>query len=281
MPCSTSTSRSIALITGASLGIGEALAACFAQGGYDLVLVARSADKLHALSKQLVADYGVRAWAEPADLAVPGVAQNLAASLKRKRRRIDVLVNNAGVLEQAPFVKMAAARHRQLIDLNISGLTAMLAQFLPPMVARGHGRVLNVASIAAFQPIPLLATYAATKAYVLSLSESLSEELKGSGVSVTALCPGVAATAMLGKATEANAQLSKLPAFMIGRVEDMAADGYAACMRGDAIKVAGCAQPGQRAGHESSAEVAGTAHWWRAGQARRWRMRAAVRPMAL
>ena len=84
-----------------------------------------------------------------------------------------------------------------------------------------------------------MATYAATKAYVLSLSESLSEKLKGSGVSVTALCPGVAATALLGKATEANAQLSKLPAFMIGRVEEVAADGYAACMRGDAIKVPG------------------------------------------
>ncbi len=239
MPASTSTPRSIVLITGASSGIGEALAACFAQGGYDLVLVARSADKLQALSRQLMADYGVRAWVEPADLAVPGAAQKLAASLKRKRRQIDVLVNNAGVLEQAPFVKMAAARHQQLIDLNISGLTAMLAQFVPPMVERGKGKVLNVASIAAFQPIPLLATYAATKAYVLSLSESLSEELKGSGVTVTALCPGVTATAMLGKAAEANAQMSKLPAFMIGRVEDVAAEGYAACIRGDAIKVPG------------------------------------------
>jgi len=144
MPASTGTPRSICLITGASSGIGATLAACFAQGGYDLVLV-----------------------------------------------------------------------------------------------ARGKGRVLNVASIAAFQPIPLLATYAATKAYVLSLSESLSEELKGSGVSVTALCPGVTATAMLGKATEANAQLSKLPALMIGRVEEVAAEGYAACIRGDAIKVPG------------------------------------------
>ena len=239
MPASTNVSRSIALITGASSGIGEALAACFAKGGYDLVLVARSADKLKALAVQLVADYGVRAWVEPADLAVPGAAQKLAASMARKRRQIDVLVNNAGVLEQAPFVKIAAARHQQLIDLNISGVTAMLAQFVPPMVVRGHGRVLNVASIAAFQPIPLLATYAATKAYVLSLSESLSEELMGSGVSVTALCPGVTATPMLGKASDANAQLSKLPAFMIGKVEEVAADGYAACMRGDAIKVPG------------------------------------------
>ena len=239
MPSPTSSLRPIALITGASSGIGEALAACFAGGGYDLVLVARSADKLKALATQLVVDYGIRAWVEPADLAVPGAAQKLAATLKRKRRQIDVLVNTAGVLEQAPFVAIAPARHQQLIDLNISGLTAMLAQFVPPMVARGRGRVLNVASIAAFQPIPLLATYAATKAYVLSLSESLSEELKGSGVSVTALCPGVTATAMLGKATDANAQLSKLPAFMIGSVEEVAAEGYAACIKGDAIKVPG------------------------------------------
>lgn len=156
--------RPVALITGASSGIGEALAACFAAGGHDLVLVARSAGKLQALAKSLAAAHGIRAWAEPADLARPDAAAALAAAMKRKRRRIDVLVNNAGVLEQAPFTRMDALRHQQLIDLNISGLTAMLAHFVPPMVERGHGRVLNVASIAAFQPVPMLATYAATKA---------------------------------------------------------------------------------------------------------------------
>ena len=232
-------SRPIALITGASSGIGAALAACFAQGGHDLVLVARSIDKLEALATSLAGDYGVRVWAEPADLALRDAAQKLAAACRQKRRRIDVLVNNAGVLEQAAFVKMKPERHQQLIDLNVGGLTAMLAHFVAPMVERGQGRVMNVASIAAFQPIPMLATYAATKAYVLSLSESLSEELQGSGVTVTALCPGITATDMLAKAADANAQLSKLPGFLVGRVEEVAAEGYAACMKGEAIRVPG------------------------------------------
>src|SRR6185369_3590366 len=110
---------------------------------------------------------------EPADLAVDGAAAKLAATLKRKRRAIDVLVNNAGVLAHGPFTKATEAQRRQVIDLNITGLTALLAAFVPPMVERRKGKVLNVASIAAFQPVPGLATYAASKAYVLSLSESL------------------------------------------------------------------------------------------------------------
>ena len=126
-----------------------------------------------------------------------------------------------------------------MIDLNVSGLTAMLTQFVPAMVKRGHGRVLNVASIASFQPVPSLATYAATKAYVLSLTESLAEELKGSGVTITALCPGITATSMLTGATQSNPQLAKLPGFLIGDVDAVAADGYRALMRGKVIKVPG------------------------------------------
>jgi short-subunit dehydrogenase len=115
----------------------------------------------------------------------------------------------------------------------------MLAHFLPPMVARGSGRVLNVASVAAFQPIPMLATYAASKAYVLSLSESLSEELKPSGITVTALCPGITATHMLTSAAQANQQLRKLPGFLVGDVAEVARQGFEACMKGDAICVPG------------------------------------------
>jgi short-subunit dehydrogenase len=121
----------------------------------------------------------------------------------------------------------------------VSGLTAMLAMFLPGMCERGWGRVLNVASIAAFQPVPSLATYAATKAYVLSLTESLSEELKDSGVRITALCPGITATQMVSRAAEANDKLSKLPAFMVGDAAEVAAEGYRACLRGEVIKVPG------------------------------------------
>ena len=228
-----------ALITGASSGIGEALAHRFAKGGYHLVLVARSGDKLKSLAAALSAEFGVKAWVAATDLSLPEAARKLAASMKRARRPIDVLVNNAGVLAHGAFADMPAGKHQQLIDLNVAGLTAMLAHFIPAMVARGQGRVLNVASIAAFQPVPSLATYAATKAYVLSLTESLSEELKGSGVSVTALCPGITATSMLDTAQQASKELTKLPGFIVGSAEAVADEGFDACVRGEVIRVPG------------------------------------------
>jgi short-subunit dehydrogenase len=240
MPTSKKDHRSESvLITGASSGIGEALARCFAKDGYRLVLVARSVAKLEALASELSETHGVKAHVLPADLSRSGAALELAKMLSRKRLAIDVLVNNAGVMEQGPFAAIPAQRHQQVIDLNVCGLTAMLASFLPPMLRRGHGRVLNVASIAAFQPVPTLATYAATKAFVLSLTESLAEELKGSGVTITALCPGITETGMLSTAAQANAQLSKLPGFLVGDVDKVAAEGYRACLRGDIIKVPG------------------------------------------
>jgi len=228
-----------ALVTGASSGIGEALARCFARGGHRLVLVARSAGRLRTLAARLSSEFGVQVLALPADLSLPEAAARLAATLKRRRIAVDVLVNNAGVLEAGLFVRMPAQRHRQMVDLNVAGLTAMLTQFVPGMLRRGHGRILNVASIAAFQPVPTLATYAATKAYVLSLSESLAEELRDSGVTVTALCPGFTATPMLSRATRANARLVQLPGVLVGDVEEVAAEGYRACMAGEVIAVPG------------------------------------------
>ena len=230
---------STALVTGASSGIGEALARCFAEGGHRLVLVARSADKLAALASRLQGEQGVVVTVLPADLAAPGAAGRLAATLRRRRLAIDVLVNNAGVLEHGAFAGMSTRRAQELVALNVAGLTDMLAHFVPPMVARGRGRVLNVASIAAFQPVPGLATYAATKAYVLSLTESLAEELRGSGVTATALCPGITATHMLTRAVQANAQLARLPQALIGDVGEVAAEGYRACMAGEVVCVPG------------------------------------------
>jgi short-subunit dehydrogenase len=230
---------STALITGASSGIGESLARCFARAGHSLVLVARSSDKLKALAVALASEFDVRAVALPADLSQPGAVPALAAQLRRRHLTIDVLVNNAGVLAHGPFVEMTAQHQQQMIDLNVSGLTAMLSQLVPGMVARGRGRILNVASIAAFQPVPSLATYAATKAYVLSLSESLAEELRGSGVTVTVLCPGITATPMLSSAVEASAALARLPGFLIGDVDAVAAEGFQACMDGEVIRVPG------------------------------------------
>jgi short-subunit dehydrogenase len=237
-PTRSRQSRTV-LVTGASSGIGEELAKRFARHGHKLVLVARSADKLRALAAELKAGHGSEVTVLPADLAVPGAADKLAAALRRKGLEIEVLVNNAGVLEQAAFCDIPAERHQQMIALNVAGLTAMLSALLPGMKQRGWGRVLNVASIAAFQPVPMLATYAATKAYVLSLTEALSEELKGSGVSISALCPGITATPLVTRAVEANDKLSQLPGFMVGDAAAVAAEGYRACLRGEVIRVPG------------------------------------------
>jgi len=239
MPAAHAPARLTALITGASSGIGEALARRFARDGHRLVLVARSAGKLQALADELHTAHGCAVNVLPADLARPEAAAALAATLRRRRRAVDVLVNNAGVLEQGHFTAIAAERHQALIALNVAGLTAMLSAFVPGMVRRGRGRVLNVASIAAFQPVPSLATYAATKAYVLSLTEALAEELRDTGVSVGALCPGITATAMLDRAAAGNGRLRRLPGFVVGDVEAVAADAYRACLSGEVITVPG------------------------------------------
>jgi short-subunit dehydrogenase len=236
---SGASARETVLITGASAGIGAALARQFAAGGFDLVLVARSRDRLEALAEALKAEYSVEAMAMPADLSMRGAPKALFDAVRKRRLAVDVLVNNAGVLEMGAFRAMTPERHQELIGLNVATLTDMTSRFLAPMLERGKGRILNVASIAAFQPVPSLATYAATKAYVLSLTESLSEELKGTGVSITALCPGITETGMVDRAREANAAASRLPAFMIGDVDDVAAQGYAALMSGEVIRVPG------------------------------------------
>jgi short-subunit dehydrogenase len=227
-----------ALISGASSGIGEALAEQFASAGTNLVLVARNETKLEQLADRLAQAHGVEVYVEPTDLARRSAARTLFSSLGEQGIAIDILVNNAGVLEHGQFVDIGGANHQRMIDLNISGLTGLLDRFLPPMRERGYGRILNVASIAAFQPIASLAVYAATKAYVLSLTESLSEELRGSGVSITALCPGVTDTNMVSKAREQSDKLS-IPGFLIGDVEDVARQGYQACMKGETICVPG------------------------------------------
>lgn len=235
----TTSASSTVLITGASSGIGEALAHCFAAAHFNLILVARSQGKLQTLATALAREHGITVQVQAADLSQSGAAQRLAELLQRQQSGVDVLVNCAGVLEQGEFTAIPHASHQQIIDLNISGLTAMLSVFVPPMVKRGAGRVLNVASIAAFQPVPSLASYAASKAYVLSLSESLAEELRGTGVTVTALCPGITATNMLTQATGSNDKLAHLPSFLVGDVKLVAEMAFAACMKGDAICVPG------------------------------------------
>ena len=239
-----STPGNYALITGASSGIGLELAKQLAAKGFDVILVARSVDKLQALANELSGEYGIQARVAAADLTQPASIQNLAAMLQQQGLCIRVLVNCAGVLYQGAFVAMDASKIQQMIDLNISALTAMLHSIVPLMqqtVAEqgGKAHVLNVASIAAFQPVPMLAAYAASKAYVLALSEAVAEELQGSGVSVTALCPGMTATNMLTQAQSANDKLSQLPSFLIADVKEVASTALEAMLRGDAICVPG------------------------------------------
>ncbi len=226
------------LITGASYGIGAELAREFARNGHDLILVARSADKLESLADALAADHGVLVSVRPADLSLRGAAAKLHKALQREGFEVDILVNNAGVLEHGHFADITPGDHQRIVQLNVAGLTDMIAQFLPDMLERGSGRILNVASISAFMPVPTLATYAASKAYVLSLSEALEVELQRSGVTVTALCPGFTRTPMLDTAGDHGAGF-RLPDMVVSDVTSVAREGYRGCMKGTPIVVPG------------------------------------------
>lgn len=181
-----------ALITGASGGIGEALARALASERHDLVLVARNGETLRRLGDELVAAHGITVDVIAADLAVAGATATVVGALGD--RHIDVLVNNAGFGDYGPFHESDPAKVSQMVTLNVATLTDLTRALLPAMVAKGAGKVLNVASTAAFMPGPLMAVYYATKAYVLSFSEAIADELRGTGVTVTALCPGPVAT---------------------------------------------------------------------------------------
>lgn len=205
----TSARRPLALVTGASGGIGLEIARELGARGHDLVLVARSEAKLRELGSELATRHGLRVEVIAADLATAGGADAVAAELERRGLQVDVLVNNAGFGLFGRHVETALADEQQMIDVNITALTRLTKRLLPAMVARGHGRVLNLASTAAFQPGPYMAVYYATKAYVLSYSEALAEELGGSGVTVTALCPGPTRSGFQDKAAMHDSALVK------------------------------------------------------------------------
>ncbi len=179
------TPRPLALVTGASSGIGRELAALAVAQGHDVLAVARRKDRLTALAQELGAD---RVRVVVADLSDPGAPQHVVESLEG--RAVDLLVNNAGFGTTGAFVDLELERELSMVQVNVVALMALTGLVLPAMVERGAGRILNLASTAAFQPGPYMATYYATKAFVLSWSEALDQELKGSGVSVTCHCPG-------------------------------------------------------------------------------------------
>jgi short-subunit dehydrogenase len=179
-----------ALITGASSGIGEAFAKALAARGLDLILVARSEDKLRALARQLNELYSRRVEVVTADLSIAGSAAKVHAAAQALGMHVDLLVNNAGFGTVGPFIKQDAERERQEILLNAAAVVDLSHAFLPAMLEGGRGGIINVASMAAFQPLPYMSVYAATKAFVLSFSQGLRGEVRGKGVKVLAVCPG-------------------------------------------------------------------------------------------
>jgi len=183
-----------ALITGASYGIGVDLATCFAADGYDLVLSARSAAPLQEVAARLAAEHGVAAAAVPNDLGVIGGGRALVDAIAARGLTLDVLVNNAGYGHAGAFTSAGLDTQLGMIDLNVRALVELTQLLWDGMAARRRGGVLNVASTAAFQPGPFMAVYYASKAFVLSFSEALWEEARGSGLKVSCLCPGPTAS---------------------------------------------------------------------------------------
>lgn len=224
------------LITGASGGIGKELADRFAKDGYDLVLVARSEVKLLDLAKEYRERYRVQATVVAKDVALPGVAEEIYEELSEQGITIDYLVNNAGFGLYGAFLETQLEQEMNMIDINIKALTAMTKVFLPDMVKRRQGSVLNVASLVAFFPGPLMAVYYATKAYVLSFTEALENELKGTGVTVAALCPGPTATGFVDRAGLASSKLFRSGVMEVGQVAEI---GYREFMRGKTLIITG------------------------------------------
>lgn len=225
------------LLTGASSGIGFELAFVFARHQRNLILVARSEDKMLSLKKDLQQKYKVDVQVVPFDLAQPYSAQKLFDLVQTQKWSVDCLVNNAGFGDHGPFVESSPQKITEMVQLNITTLTDLTRLFLPIMIKNRFGQILNVASTAAFQPGPLMSVYYATKAYVLHFSEGIHEELKGSGVTVTALCPGPTTSGF-----QKAANLQDVPLFDRMKVPDsksVAEYGYRAMQKGTVVAVHG------------------------------------------
>lgn len=227
--------RKVALITGASGGFGYEFSKIFASEGYHLVLVARSEGKLYVMKEKLEKAYGIDVHVCAQDLAKPDAAMRVWEFVQEKKLVVDVLINNAGF---GDFGKFADSDWNKLYDMqqvNITALTQMTHLFLKPMIERKQGKILNLASIAAFMPGPMMSVYYASKAYVLSFTEALSVELKGSGVSVTALCPGPTNTGFARNAELGKSRLFK--AFEKTGARSVAEYGYEALMTKQVVAV--------------------------------------------
>lgn len=229
--------RRTALITGASSGFGVWFARSFAADAFDVVLTARNAEPMERLAQELREQHGVEATVMPADLSVPGASAELMTAVGAAGLHVDALVNNAGFSTYGLLAETDAVLTSRMLGVNVVALTDLTRACLPGMLERGWGRVLMLGSVGSFAPAPMTAAYAATKAYVLSLSLALHDELRGTGVSVTALCPGPTETGFQARAAMADSKL------IAGRdlpdAEGVARTGYAALKKGRPYVVTG------------------------------------------
>jgi short-subunit dehydrogenase len=233
--------RKTALITGASFGIGLEFARIFAREGYSLVLVARSTDKLRQLASELEKTHATRSLILATDLTEPGASAYVLDQTTRADIPVDVLVNNAGFGQYGMFAENDLEECLRQIQLNVTALTQLTRLYLPHMLERAktgrkRGGILNVASTAAFQPGPLMAVYFATKAYVLHLSEALANEVRGTGVTVTCLCPGPTTTEFQKRAKIEGIRLAR---FGTMDARTVAEDGYRGLMAGKPVVISG------------------------------------------
>jgi uncharacterized protein len=230
--------RPLALVTGASSGIGWAIACEAARDGHDLIVTARRGDRLADLAHTIAAHTPAQVTILPEDLSDRAGPERLWAEIERRGLVVDVLVNNAGLGIGAPFVQTEPQRLRDLLEINVASPLALMRLALPGMLARRRGRISNVASVAAFQPVPLMAAYAAFKAFVLSLSEAVGEEVRDAGVTITAICPGTTRTAFFAAAGYRTPEDFTDTAVAMSP-EDVAAIAWAGTMAGAPLVVPG------------------------------------------
>lgn len=233
--------KNAVLITGASGGIGSELAKVFAQHGHNLILVGRNMEKLSSLSKEIEMENKVKTLCLAFDLSEKESAKMLFDQVKNKKITIDILCNNAGFGDFGEFLESDLEKNLKMIEVNISSLVSLCYLFGREMKRKGSGKILNTASIGSFQPGPFMSTYYATKAFVLSFSEALSRELKGSGVSVCALCPGTTNTNFFAVAGANNENSDILKKFKPASPKSVATFAYKCLMKNKVVAVHGAA----------------------------------------
>lgn len=229
--------KKTALITGGTSGIGREFSFIFAEHGYDLVLVARNQESLSTIKEEITSKHAVSVEIIAKDLTEDGSGRFVYDFVSSKNITIDVLVNNAGFGNYGLFIETSWKKEWPMMELNMIALTELSKHFAQSMVLRGSGKILNVASTAAFLPGPLMAVYYATKAYVLSFSEALSNELEDTGVTVTILCPGPTQSQFQASASMENSRLVKNRSLPLAR--DVAEYGFRALMNGKVIAIPG------------------------------------------